>query len=478
MENPKSKTPRAELEKIKKSGASPVRAENISDGAKLTHTLPILNASFSKSPSEKVNIDIEKDSVLQSDGEAICVTRGNLNQVKDSVFIGKSGALKDRKQSFRSGQEQNKAIKTQGKRSGRQYKGGIGFSGIIARIGVCLSAFILFAVAALYSIAFCITHGPSKTARNTFILNAMGHELTCFLPNMLLSEKTVDDIVRESRKKTVEEYSLKDYLENHKSKNPSAYSIQSDLSSDDTDSILYKSLEGTAYTAHIIVIKDPSLIYAAVAGDFNSAEGKMTVFECAERFRCLCAVNATEASVEVLGLTYSQGSAVNVSADSSSFVGFDINNSLIVSENMTADTAKELQIRDGVSIEPENILISSSDETVKINYYYNDTASLQRSAIGQRADGSVIFIATDGVSFGCAGAKKNDIINLMVDLGAVNAVMLDNTSSASMYCRDFPDKYGVDSSMLDEYRKKGMVNRLPTFSKPKSAPVYFVVRGS
>lgn len=56
-----------------------------------------------------------------------------------------------------------------------------------------------------------------------------------------------------------------------------------------------------------------------------------------------------------------------------------------------------------------------------------------RTAIGQMKDGSIIFLAIDGRSISSAGASYEDVRNLLVKLGAVNAVALDGGSSTTMY---------------------------------------------
>jgi exopolysaccharide biosynthesis protein len=57
-----------------------------------------------------------------------------------------------------------------------------------------------------------------------------------------------------------------------------------------------------------------------------------------------------------------------------------------------------------------------------------------RTAIGQRADGSVLLFVTDGRGKeGHLGASASDLINVMVEYGAINAANLDGGSSSCMY---------------------------------------------
>ena len=120
-------------------------------------------------------------------------------------------------------------------------------------------------------------------------------------------------------------------------------------------------------------------------------------------------------------------------------------------------------------------LISGTGSAVKLYKADNDTGTAQRTAIGQRSDGTVIMLVTDGRSVDSIGATRNDVIELMVANGAVNAAMLDGGSSAMMYYRDYYDVYGMDKSQLDKYQLQGLVNRYKAFTSPRRIPTYFVV---
>jgi exopolysaccharide biosynthesis protein len=55
-----------------------------------------------------------------------------------------------------------------------------------------------------------------------------------------------------------------------------------------------------------------------------------------------------------------------------------------------------------------------------------------RTAIGQRADGTIIFVTTDGRQANSIGATFSDMIKIMSDYGAVNAASLDGGSYTQM----------------------------------------------
>ena len=132
-------------------------------------------------------------------------------------------------------------------------------------------------------------------------------------------------------------------------------------------------------------------------------------------------------------------------------------------------------IRDAVSFQTGNVLITNDDENVTLYYAENNVGMAQRTAIAQRADGAVILVVTDGRSASSLGATRNDIIDLLVAEGAVVAGMLDGGSSTMMYYEDYYTKYDIDTAGLDEYQKQGLTNRYKAFTKPRHMPTYFLV---
>ena len=67
------------------------------------------------------------------------------------------------------------------------------------------------------------------------------------------------------------------------------------------------------------------------------------------------------------------------------------------------------------------------------------------------------------------------MIKLMVEYGAVSAGMLDGGSSAMMFYRDWFNKYETDTSKLDQYQQRGLVNNYKAFTNPRKIPSFFMV---
>ena len=99
----------------------------------------------------------------------------------------------------------------------------------------------------------------------------------------------------------------------------------------------------------------------------------------------------------------------------------------------------EKRIRDAVTFQEESSDSNNHFVQLIIN---NEARELNgmgsglnpRTAIGQRSDGAVLMLVTDGRGkSGHLGASAADLINVMMEYGAVNAANLDGGSSSCMY---------------------------------------------
>ena len=221
----------------------------------------------------------------------------------------------------------------------------------------------------------------------------------------------------------------------------------------------------------------------ASSDNFSGSEKGKNIFEATKAYGAVAAINGGEfpdsggigTGAHPIGLTFAGGKCVWNDGTKRTFIGFDQNNKLIVREGMTKAEAEELGIRDAVSFQTGNVLISSDGENVTFYYAEGNNGTAQRTAIGQRADGTVILLVTDGRSASSLGATHNDVIDIMVEHGAVSAAMLDGGSSAMMYYENYYEKYGYDYDSLDQYQKKGLVNKYKAFTNPRYMPTFFMV---
>ena len=351
---------------------------------------------------------------------------------------------------------------------------------VFGRIMAIFASLILFAIIAVYGLCYTIAKGPSPTVRDLLVLSAKQASATKWVPSLFLPKSEVDAILAQSEAVTKDVISLEDYY----AVSDSTEGGETDEWENAKDGMLFHTIKGSSYTAYMLIVKDPSRVFVgASSDDFNTSEKGKTIFEITSAYGAVAAINGGEfpdgggvgTGHRPIGLTYSGGKCVWNDSLKRTFIGFDKDNKLVVSESMTKAQADALGIRDAVSFQTGNVLISSDGENITFYYEDGNKGTAQRTAIGQRADGSVILLVTDGRTASSLGATHNDVIDVMVQYGAVNAAMLDGGSSAMMYYENYYEKYDYDYDSLDQYQKKGLVNKYKAFTTPRHMPTFFMV---
>ena len=348
---------------------------------------------------------------------------------------------------------------------------------IAGRIGVCVGGLLVFVIAAVLITCVVLLKGPSESMRNALVLSAKQASATKWIPGLFLDHALVEQIEKDSKTVTHDVMSMDDV------KPAAQEDEQKDEWADAIDGIRFDVIIKPNFKAYMLIIKDPTRVSVGWGSDYAAGKsGGMKIFGIAEKYGAVAAMNGGEfsdvggmgAGDLPMGLTYSHG--VRFSGNTGkTFMGFDKDNRLIVSEGMTVQRATELGIRDGVSFQTGNALITNDGANVSYHYAPGNTGVAQRSCIAQRADGAVLMLVTDGRTAQSLGATYDECINILVEYGAVAAGMLDGGSSAMLYYRDYYNLYNYDLSELDEYQQQGLVNKYKAFTRPRTIPTYFIV---
>ena len=351
---------------------------------------------------------------------------------------------------------------------------------VVRRILLVLLSLLLFIIISVYTLVFTVAHGPSETVRDLLVQAADQASATKWVPYLFLDKETVKGILSQSEVVSKEVISLLDYADKG---DDGASDEQTDEWDGTQDGLRFLTVKGSTYTAYMMIIKDPSRVFVGTSSDFKSDKEGINIFDAAKKYGAVAAINAGEFSDpggvgtgdNPIGLTYSQGACVWNDGQKRTFIGIDQNNRLVVTEPMTKARADELGIRDAVSFQRGNVLITNDGDSITLHRADGNTGTAQRTAIGQRADGAIILLVTDGRTASSIGATHNDVIDVMVEYGAVTAGMLDGGSSAMMYYENYFDKYGYDTDKLDKYQKRGLVNKYKAFTTPRKMPTFFMV---
>ena len=362
---------------------------------------------------------------------------------------------------------------------------------------------ILLVLALVVSVVAKIAHGPSETFRDALVLSAMQASATKWVPGLFLGNEEVERILALSSQVKEEYISLDDYKNNYADSNKPGSSRPGDPGSsnpggpDDpqTDEwanaingMKFETIAHPNFKGYVLLVRDPSRVYVGTSSDFTDpkVEG-LDIFDLAKKENCIVAINGGEfddpggvgTGNTPKGLTYSKGACVWDQSTYKTFIGLTAEHKLVVYKDLTKEKSDEIGIRDGVCFQTtnaENILISNDGKTVTLHRADSNTAVSQRTAIGQREDGTLIFLVTDGRSAESLGATYNDCIDIMVKYGAITAGMLDGGSSSMLYYENFWEyytQYNYDS--LGRYQKKGLINNYKAFTMPRQIPTFFCV---
>ena len=352
---------------------------------------------------------------------------------------------------------------------------------IVRRFFLLLFTVILLAFAALVLVMNLVFNGPSPAARTQLTMSLIEASATKWVPALFIGEEAVEEI-RASDKGAELKEEVTDTSQVVINKD-SAMTSNSDEWEKYPDGIRIESYSGDTYNAHIMIVKDPSQVYMGISTErFSTSIPGKRLNAVIEEEGALAAINAGAfnddgtASASVgscpLGLVMSGGKCVWTSGKQpglEGFAGFNTDNILVVSKtNLSQSEAEQLNIRDGCCFGPALIINGEINGEA-----YNSNSGLNpRTAIGQRADGAVIFVCIDGRQTSSMGGTYADIIDIMVEYGAVNACNMDGGSSSIMYYRDTYGRYG-------EAGQVQMINNYSLLqSQPRRMPNYWLVRAA
>lgn len=320
---------------------------------------------------------------------------------------------------------------------------------ICLRVCLCILTFVAVTFAGAYFTLWTICHGPSKAARDLFVSTILETGQMKFLASWYFSEDEILAITdRNGMGKTEEDV------------NPDLIEIPTVDENNgnqefDIDGIELVEISGRSFFAKLLIINDPSRVKLSTIypwSDFNKSKYGETLEQLVQRGDYAAGINGGEYYSEgnwggiPKGLVVCDGVIqYNAPQAGDVMVGFTKNNILMIADigNMSAEQAEQFvadnQIRDAVSFKD----IDDGDNNHFTKLIINGTSreisgsgsgANPRTVIGQRADGAVLMLVTDGRgAAGHLGATAQDLISIMQEYGAVNAANLDGGSSSAMY---------------------------------------------
>lgn len=292
----------------------------------------------------------------------------------------------------------------------------------LAVILVVLSSVILFLCGGMW----VIINGPSVSAKELFVISCMETSFAKLFPPLYLSQGEIESIIIKNSLVEIKEVtdSAADFTDTNAANNHKQPDIE------------LVEISGATYKGKLLIIKDPSRVSVECPPAFGAEASGEKLDEMIKKVDGVAGINAggffddkgagnggIAEGIVIKNFEVKNGSDGTTAV----LVGFDDKNVLRVG-SMSVAKAKELKIRDAVSFGPALVINGKSARVSGSGGGLNP-----RTAIGQRADGTVLMLVVDGRQPQSLGASYKDLVDIMMEYQAINAGNLDGGSSTMMY---------------------------------------------
>ena len=282
-----------------------------------------------------------------------------------------------------------------------------------------------------------ICHGPSESAKELFATTILETGQLKFLANVFLSKEELQEIVDKNSLQDMDAEVDENLINTDGNKEKELIEIH--------------NVSGDGFEGTMMVVNDPSKISLATTypwGEYGKELGVIV-----DEAGAIAGVNggiyysSGNKGGRPYGVTVSNGEIQDITLGWSGLylIGFDENNLLRIislegmNKSAVEKMVKEEKIRDAISFQEESSDANNHFVKLIINGEKRELSGKgsgqnPRTAIGQRKDGSVLILVTDGRGKnGHLGATASDLIEIMAEYGAVNAANVDGGSSSSLY---------------------------------------------
>jgi len=324
---------------------------------------------------------------------------------------------------------------------------------VTGRIIVITLTVLILLVATLYGVMWILVNGPSPTARRLFVLSVKETSAGGFLADIYLSNEEIDKILNgdssglsnDTTDTSLIQIPHKDGEDNVIGEGgsittPGNSGVSSPEDNDASDGIEVIDIKGSTYNGKLMLVKDPTRVFVGIPGEYGEGHSGLSVANMIKKYGAVAGTNAggfydpngTGTGGIPEGIVIYEGELKWGSPGSTyNLAGIDKNGILHVG-NMTAQRALDIGVQYAASYGPA-LVINGKPAGNVLGGGLNP-----RTAIGQRADGTMMLLVINGRSIDSLGATLDDLAEIMLAHGAVNASNLDGGSSSIMYKDDRP----------------------------------------
>ena len=299
----------------------------------------------------------------------------------------------------------------------------------IGRFFAFLGVTLLCLVLTLLGLIWVLERGPSPTVTGMFTRSVRETSAIRWISNIFLSDEELENYKSVSTENTVTEAvntSLIHIAEGTASLPPSE-SVQ-----------LIDIAEGTC-KGKLLIVSDPKQVILGTSDEFVRQPG-LLLTDMVAKYDGIAGINAGGFNDEngsgnggiPQGLVITNGEIIWGDATTPyHMVGLDSDGILHVGA-MSGNAAVEQGVQWAVSFITHDGLASSLIINGVVQQQNLGGGVNPRTALGQRADGALLLLVLDGRSINTLGATMEDVVNIMLEYGAVNAGNLDGGSSSVM----------------------------------------------
>ena len=305
---------------------------------------------------------------------------------------------------------------------------------------------LLFSIVLIgLSIGTFLIYGPYGWFRERWITTAMTTMSHQYLATMLFDDETIAEVLAKNKTIEPDEDTNPDLI-NVDRKNVIKYSskyekqILENVKKDE----LYRLIEvsGTGYKGYLVAIYDPSKVSIGTTTRLGTIGQSVRVI--ARNSNAVVAINASgfydpdwnSNGAIPHGTVIKNGKIVYDYEDArvgGGFVGFNDENKLVLGRFSKYDAINKYHLRDAIEFGPF-LIVNGKAAFVKGD---GGWGLAPRTAIGQRADGIVLFLVIDGRGRnGSIGCGMVELTEIMKNYGAVNAANMDGGSSSGLIIKD------------------------------------------
>ena len=298
---------------------------------------------------------------------------------------------------------------------------------------------LILALIGIMSLLFLL-YGPWSGFRDWLITTAMSSMRHQYLATWFYDDKTIQECLNKNKVVEVSGVTDENTIEivDYDKKEEVVYAneYERQILEKDENNNDYKIIKidgGNDYEGYMAVIYDPSRIEVATSSYIGRNGEYLT--DISKKNNALVAINGggfidennKGSGATPIGITMIKVKLSSNSCGTFGLIGFNNENKLLLGK-ITSTQAKQRGIRDCVSFGPYLILNGEKSQI----YGNGGWGKAPRTAIGQRADGIVLFLVLDGNRTLGKGATIKDMIEIFERYGAINASNLDGGTSTSM----------------------------------------------